>query len=1023
MRLQRLASQLLPLLLLHASVCAHLANTLSRNIKCTANEKQAQGLQQGDELLQSSQSADAECGGRSRVARGTKCGNGSRKNIFNKSEGTTGPNSSRECSSNGQHRGFVTDEAGGPSGSREFSKPWKQHLDGCKGVPSQKVLLFQQLGINHLAPLLLRSFGFLHSPLHLPVLLKRLKGVQHGVSDAGEARGSSRGGWWSFGLEWDAAVPLLRYFLSFLPFLLLLLSSLLLLLTSRSRTSGTVDAATEAAKTVSQARRSNSDAAYAALLLLLPTSYSRESKNGGKRSVMLFLLIIATAAIAATLAGTAADSLKAAGCEAPLAFDAFSGLQQEQRKGSRLQTGLSGLLEGLRQLPTNWESTAPATIAAARGYAAVHPTVPNAGNAAPPASTAASDLEELLQKGAAAAQQLRKTWLGSQYVLLQAETKVQLPPPQQQWRLLQGKALLRRSKRFLSALLPLHRWSRCNDNTDESSSSGSTNQSPGEANNKSNGSAYGAAEQFFFTPIPVHSRTDLDTDDLQKEQQFAIPTERQQQGLLRCMGAEELAAAASAIGDALDCALKQHVLMRQFVDGVLEPNQLVQQKKELLQIQQHVEDALQHGLPQLWEFVRLLLQASSRSAEELLRLMPLLLLAAVIVAAAAAAASFVRQLAAEQPVGKLYAACSSCWRAFGACCCIGASLLLLAAAVSADSANLLKSLLQDPTMLPRYFPLGNDMLEGMLLRSMQQQQDTPEGQQQQSSVAMLPIPKTQELEQVVETLGNSSHSKDLADNISMLQLQLEGHAGDDWLVNAEFVKCYSRVLTGFCRAPPGAHFLALKTWGPLPQGCVNPQPFQKPRAATAASATVTAAAAAARAAARVIKSQISRLLPQWRSKQQQTLHLQPPAPCYIVSQEIEDRELLSRFGHFISPKSTARLVSIFSLARRVDAAHAFIKGRNKAVIGLLQQIATGVEAMNLSMQRSMAVAEILRPLAHQQRQLEQGNSALERYETLVLLGALQECEARRVRQLQEDRNWPHCCVTAEAHGSFGESQQ
>lgn len=114
-------------------------------------------------------------------------------------------------------------------------------------------------------------------------------------------------------------------------------------------------------------------------------------------------------------------------------------------------------------------------------------------------------------------------------------------------------------------------------------------------------------------------------------------------------------------------------------------------------------------------------------------------------------------------------------------------------------------------MLPRYFPLGNDMLEGMLLRSMQQQQDTPEGQQQQSSVAMLPIPKTQELEQVVETLGNSSHSKDLADNISMLQLQLEGHAGDDWLVNAEFVKCYSRVLTGFCRAPPGAHFLALKT--------------------------------------------------------------------------------------------------------------------------------------------------------------------------------------------------------------------
>ncbi|CDJ35227.1 uncharacterized protein EMH_0096090 [Eimeria mitis] len=230
----------------------------------------------------------------------------------------------------------------------------------------------------------------------------------------------------------------------------------------------------------------------------------------------------------------------------------------------------------------------------------------------------------------------------------------------------------------------------------------------------------------------------------------------------------------------------------------------------------------------------------------------------------------------------------------------------------------------------------------MVLRSMQQQQDSKEGQMQQTSVALLPIPMTDELEQVVATLSSSrTRSRDLWDSISKLQLHLEGDAGAD-------------------------------CWGPLPEGCVNPEPFQKPRAAAAASAVATAAAVAARAAARAIQKQISRVLPPRRSKQQQErLIQQPQAPCYFVSQDIDDKDLLNRFGLLISPKSTARLLSIFSLARRVDAAHAFIEERNEAGMILLRQAAAGIEALELSMQRSMAFVELLRPLARQQRQLEQ----------------------------------------------------
>ncbi|CDJ35333.1 uncharacterized protein EMH_0096730 [Eimeria mitis] len=196
---------------------------------------------------------------------------------------------------------------------------------------------------------------------------------------------------------------------------------------------------------------------------------------------------MATAAIAATLAATAADSLKAAGCEAPLAFEGFSGLQQEQQKGTRIQRGLYSILEGLRQLPTEWESMAPAAIAAARGYATPYPTAPDAAPAAPAASTAVSDIEVLLQEGAAAAKQLKKSWLGAQYVLLlQTETNV-APPQEQQQQLLQGDTIWRRSKRFLSSVLPLRRLERCKDSADSSSSSGNSNILSQEANNKDSG--------------------------------------------------------------------------------------------------------------------------------------------------------------------------------------------------------------------------------------------------------------------------------------------------------------------------------------------------------------------------------------------------------------------------------------------------------------------------------------------------------------------------------------------------------
>lgn len=92
-------------------------------------------------------------------------------------------------------------------------------------------------------------------------------------------------------------------------------------------------------------------------------------------------------------------------------------------------------------------------------------------------------------------------------------------------------------------------------------------------------------------------------------------------------------------------------------------------------------------------------------------------------------------------------------------------------------------------VLPRYFPLGNGALEGMLMRSMQKQdgpqrQHHPQQQQQQGQrqeVALLPIPKTQELADVVRQLGSSiDGSESLRATVAALQVQLEGGAAADW---------------------------------------------------------------------------------------------------------------------------------------------------------------------------------------------------------------------------------------------------
>ncbi|CDJ30389.1 uncharacterized protein EMH_0006280 [Eimeria mitis] len=294
--------------------------------------------------------------------------------------------------------------------------------------------------------------------------------------------------------------------------------------------------------------------------------------------------------------------------------------------------------------------------------------------------------------------------------------------------------------------------------------------------------------------------------------------------------------------------------------------------------------------------------------------MPLLLLIAIIVAAAAAGASFVRHIASEQPAQLL----EGVWSVLLHCG-------FLAAAGSGRLCRLCQSAEIHVAGSHR-----NKALEGMVLRSMQQQQDSQEGQMQQTSVALLPIPMTDELEQVVATLSSSrTRSRDLWDSISKLQLHLEGDAGADWV---------------YYPAPS------------LPGFSVSLSTSNRGSGSNAVG------------------------------YQELLLELR----------KLTNVNWAFRFGLLISPKSTARLLSIFSLARRVDAAHAFIEERNEAGMILLRQAAAGIEALELSMQRSMAFVELLRPLARQQRQLEQ------RYETLLLLGALRECEARRVQQLQED---------------------
>ena len=731
MRPQRLLSQLL--LLLQPAIYVHLAAALSHSIADSSNRRH---LQQQEDLLHVRRNeADEGC----HLKQINTYSRNNKANHVNSKD--TNPGLRPSSRADGQQ---------GPSWPSGFPVPWLPQLAVCKAEQRQHLLVLRQLGVNRLAPVLLRFFGLLHSALHLPVLLRRLRELQQPArgssnssssssssSSSNKSSSKSSNGWWPVGLQWDTTLALLRYFLSFLPFLLLLLSSLLLLFTFRGNSSSkAVAAAVQAAKAVTQAHNSNSDAAYAGLLLLLPASCTRSGSTSGKRTLLLLLFLAAMAAAAAALAAAAADGLKVAGCAAPLLFDAFSGLQQQAQQQQRQQQGLSGLLRGLQQLSADWAAAAPAAAAAARGQALSIPAPAGAtAAAAPAAATAAPEVGSLLQEGAAAAKQLKRRWLASRYVLLlQAEAKMQ-----QQLKHQQRECLWQRSKRWMVALLPLCGSSSCCSD-DSNSINGSRNSStrtssPYMAAHKTSSSdPDDASEQFSFAPVPVPGSVHTPQ---QQQQQQDVPVGKQQQGLLRCGGAEELAAAAGEIGDVLEQALQQQLLLQQFVADTLETPQQQRQQQRLLQQQQQVAAVLQQELPQLWEFVLLLLQVSSSSVEGLLRQLPLMLLISIGVATAGAAAAFIRFLASGCPEvgcasstrnqlsggdprdhlwasyllglgiallllqGKLHAACSGCWRAFGGCCCIAAALLLLAAVVAADSAHLLQSLLQDETVTHR----------------------------------------------------------------------------------------------------------------------------------------------------------------------------------------------------------------------------------------------------------------------------------------------------------------------------------
>ncbi|OEH79956.1 hypothetical protein cyc_01604 [Cyclospora cayetanensis] len=216
------------------------------------------------------------------------------------------------------------------------------------------------------------------------------------------------------------------------------------------------------------------------------------------------------------------------------------------------------------------------------------------------------------------------------------------------------------------------------------------------------------------------------------------------------------------------------------------------------------------------------------------------------------------------------------------------------------------------------------------------------------------------------------------------------------------------------------------TSAPLPEGCVHPRPFVKTRVTVATVASD--AAAATRGTAWAVAQQVGKLLPSWRGSHPQ--RQQNPAPCYFASRDVLDKDLLSRFGTALTPKSVARLLSIFALSRRIgktqtdslgpaaafvlrrilrgdedslgcdsaDAAFEFVAKRNKEDLILLRQAAAGVEALEVLLQRSRATAELMRPLALQQQRLEQ------RYEALLLLRAMKDCETRRVQHLQQEMN-------------------
>lgn len=306
MRPQRLLPHLLLLLLLLPAVYVHFAAALSSSISSSKQQRKelqraALLLLQGGKLAETIYSYQA-----SSSTPGTSNGENTRS-------------ASRSSTS--------TPNEGGPSG---FPAPWLPQLAECKRQQRLPLWLLQ-LGVPGISSLLLRLFSLLHSALHFPVLLRRLKDlpVFATSSTSASSESSSTNNWRPFGLDWDVCSALLRYFLSFLPFLLLLFSSLVLLLTFRNSgsPSTTFSTVTQAAKSVSQVRSSNSDgdAAYAALLLMLPASC--RSSSSSSRPVLLVFSCAALGLAAAGLAVAAAASLKSAGCEAPFVFDAFSGVQ------------------------------------------------------------------------------------------------------------------------------------------------------------------------------------------------------------------------------------------------------------------------------------------------------------------------------------------------------------------------------------------------------------------------------------------------------------------------------------------------------------------------------------------------------------------------------------------------------------------------------------------------------------------------------------------------------------------------